>query len=135
MITQAANAWGRHASSPPLLISRAAFTAAAAGKGKDSTKSEAQGHKKEALALAGCGKMGLAMGRNFLKAGYPLLVHDKHNAEAVAKLVAEVRIAGGRKQEEGRRRRVRRGKMQRSANLYPQMISLRAIRYLLPHNH
>jgi len=83
-----------------LQISRAAITTAAAGKGKGSTKSEAQGHKKEALALVGCGKMGLAMGRNFLRAGYPLLVHDKHNAEAVAKLVAEVRIAGGRKQKE-----------------------------------
>ena len=98
MITRAAGAWGRHASSfQPLLIPRAAFTeAAAAGKAKGSTKNEAQEHKKETLTLVGCGKMGLAMGRNFLKAGYPLLVHDKHNAEAVAKLVAEVRRAKGK---------------------------------------
>lgn len=88
MITRAAGAWRRLAPSPPL-VPRAAFTAAAKAKG--STKSEAREHKKETLALVGCGKMGLAMGRNFLKAGYPLLVHDKHNAEAVAKLVAEVR--------------------------------------------
>jgi hypothetical protein len=99
MITRAAGAWGRHAfSSQPLLIPRAAFTAAAAtGKTKGSTKNEAREHKKETLALMACGKMGLAMGRNFLKAGYPLLVHDKHNAEAIAKLVAEVRSARGKK--------------------------------------
>jgi hypothetical protein len=80
-----------------LVIPRAAFTAAAAaGKAKGSSKNEAREHKKETLGLVGCGKMGLAMGRNFLKAGYPLLVHDKHNAEAVAKLVAEVRRAKGK---------------------------------------
>lgn len=87
MITRVTTSWGRHAASfPP----KAAFTAAtAAGKGRDSTKSEAREHKKEALALVGCGKMGMAMGRNLMRAGYPLFVHDKHNAEATAKLVAE----------------------------------------------
>jgi lactate dehydrogenase-like 2-hydroxyacid dehydrogenase len=89
MIRRVTTPWGRHASSS---APKAAFTAAAAaGKGRDSTKSEAREHKKETLALVGCGKMGLAMGRNLLKAGYPLFVHDKHNAEAMAKLVAEVR--------------------------------------------
>ena len=34
--------------------------------------------------------MGLAMGGNFLKAGYPLVVHDKLNDENVEKLVQQV---------------------------------------------
>jgi Zn-dependent alcohol dehydrogenase len=88
-----------------LLIPRVAFTAAAAaGKAKGSIKNDSQERKKETLALVGCGKMGLAMGRNFLKAGYPLLVLDKHNAEAVAKLVAEVRRARGKSKGTRKRR-------------------------------
>lgn len=87
--------WKRNSTSPPLLLPKAAFTAAAAAaKGNPGTKNETREAKKETLALVGCGKMGLAMGVNFLKAGYPVLVSDKHNAKAVAKLVAEVRRHG-----------------------------------------
>lgn len=58
------------------------------------TRLEVSKARKGTLALIGCGKMGFAMGINFLKAGYPLMVYDKYNNENTRRLEAEVRCLG-----------------------------------------